>query len=103
MQKNSFLEESIVNYIVWNNGPLVKTSYYAKRVEFQVRGCSHIHSFIWILDVSKLTKESKQEYIQWIDSIIRTDITDPASEAELFQLVRTFQVHRYSDVQKISE
>ena len=32
--------------------PLVKTSYYAIRVEFQVRGSPHIHSFIWILNAS---------------------------------------------------
>ena len=28
------------------NGPLGKTKYYAIRVEFQVRGSPHIHSFI---------------------------------------------------------
>ena len=64
------------------NGPLGKTSYYAIRVEFQVRGSPHIHSFIWILNAPKLTKESKQEYIQWVDSIIQTDMPDPVSEAE---------------------
>ena len=41
------------------NGPLGKTSYYAIRVEFQIRGSPHIHSFIWILNAPKLTKESK--------------------------------------------
>ena len=77
-------------------GPLGRTSYYDIRVEFQVRGSPHIHSFFWILNAPKLTKESKQEYIQWVDSIIRTDMPDPVSEAELFELVRTFQVHRHS-------
>ena len=43
--------------------PLVKTSYYAIRVEFQVRGSPHIHSFIWILNAPKLSKETKDEYI----------------------------------------
>ena len=78
------------------NVPLGKTSYYAIRVEFQARGIPHIHSFVRIINAPKLTKESKQEYIQWVDSIIRTDMPDPASEAELFELVRTFQVHRHS-------
>ena len=30
-------------------GTLGKTKYYVIRVEFQVRGSPHIHSFIWIL------------------------------------------------------
>ena len=45
------------------DGPLGKTSYYAIRVEFQVRGSPHIHSFIWILNAPKLSKETKDEYI----------------------------------------
>ena len=45
------------------HGPLGKTSYYAIRVEFQVRVSRHIHSFIWILNAPKLSKETKDEYI----------------------------------------
>ena len=43
------------------DGPLNKTSYYAIRVEFQVRDSLHIHSFIWILNAPKLSKEIKDE------------------------------------------
>ena len=78
------------------DGPLGKTSYYAICVEFQVRGSPHIHSFIGILNAPKLSKETKDEYIQWIDSIIRTDMPNSVSEKELFELVKTFQVHRHS-------
>ena len=77
-------------------GPLGKASYYAIRVEFQVRGSPHIHSFIWILNAPKLSKETKDEYIQWVDSIIRTDMPNSVSEKELFELVKTFQVHQHS-------
>ena len=42
--------------IIVLDGPLGKTQYYAIRVEFQVRGSPHIHSFIWILNAPKLTK-----------------------------------------------
>ena len=80
------------------NGALDKTRYYAIRVEFQVRSSSHIHSFIWILNAPKLTKESKQEYNQWVNSIIWTDMLDLVSEAKLFKLVRTFQVHQHSKI-----
>ena len=45
------------------DGPLGKTSYYAIRVEFQVRGSPHIHSFMWIINAPKLSKETKDEYI----------------------------------------
>ena len=69
------------------DGPLGKTSYYAIRVEFQVRSSPHIHSFIWILNATKLSKETKDEYIQWVDSIIKTDMPNSVSEKELFELV----------------
>ena len=78
------------------DGPLGKTSYYAIHVEFQVRGSPHIHSFIWILNALNLSKETKDEYIQWIDSIIRTDMPNSVSDKELLELVKTFQVHRHS-------
>ena len=77
------------------DGPLGKTGYYAICVEFQVRGSPHIHSFIWILNAPKLSKETKDEYIQWVDSIIRTDMPNSVSDKELFELVKTFQVHRH--------
>ena len=78
------------------DGPLSKTSYYAIRVEFQVRGSPHIHSLIWILNAPKLLKETKDEYIQCFDSIIRTDMPNSVSEKELFESVKTFQVYRHS-------
>ena len=39
-----FFKEIIVN------GPLGKVKYYAIRVEFQVRGSPHIHSFLCVLN-----------------------------------------------------
>ena len=78
------------------NGPLGKSKYYAIRVEFQVRGSPHIHSFIWILNAPKLNIESKQEYIQWVDSIIHADMPDPVKEKQLFELVKTFQPLQHS-------
>ena len=59
------------------HGPLGKTKYNAIRVEFQARGSPHI--FIWILNAPKLKIESKEEYTQWIDSIIRADMLKPAT------------------------
>ena len=71
------------------NGSLGKTRYYAVRVE--VRSSPFIHSFTWILNAPKLSKESKEEYVQQVDSIIKTDIPDPGNEKQLFQMMKTFQ------------
>ena len=77
------------------NGPLGNTNYYVIRVEFQVRGSPHIHSFIWIKDAPKLTCETKNEYILWLDSIVRADLPNYQNEPELYQLVKTYQIHRH--------
>ena len=53
--------------VVVLDGPLGKTQYYAIRVELQVRGSPHIHSFISILNALKLTTFSIDEYIKWVD------------------------------------
>ena len=42
---------------------LVKVKYHAIRVEFQVRGSPHIHSFIWVIDAPILTKDNIGEYV----------------------------------------
>ena len=38
------------------DSPLGKVTYYATRVEFQVRGSLHIHSFLWVLNAPVLGK-----------------------------------------------
>ena len=53
------------------NGPLGKVKYHAIRVEFQVRGSPHIHSFLWIIDAPILTKDNIYEYMTFIDSIVK--------------------------------
>ena len=74
---------------------LGKTQYYAIRVEFQVRGSPHIHSFIWILNAPKLTKVNIDDYRKWVDSVKRFDLPDPNNEPTLFELVKTYQIHRH--------
>ena len=82
--------------VIVMNGPLGKTKYYAIRVEFQVRGSPHIHSFIWILNAPKLDNSTKLEYSTWIENIVRADLPDPNTESELYELVKTYQIHRHS-------
>ena len=48
------------------DGPLGKTSYYAIRVEFQVRGSPHIHSFIWMLNAPSYQKKLRMNIFSWL-------------------------------------
>ena len=42
------------------DGPLGKVKYHAIRVEFQVRGSPHMHSFLWVIGAPILIKETKR-------------------------------------------
>ena len=78
------------------NGPLGKVKYHAIRVEFQFRGSPHIHSFLWVIDAPILTKETKNEYLNYIDHIIKVELPDKDSDPELYEMVRTYQIHSHS-------
>ena len=78
------------------NGPLGKAQYYAIRVEFQVRGSPHIHSFIWVLNAPILTEETIEDYVRWIDGIISAQLPDQQENSALHNLVKTYQMHRHS-------
>ena len=50
---------------------LWEIKYYAIRVKFQLRASPHIHSFLWILNLVKLSKETIKEYVAfWIKQFI---------------------------------
>ena len=85
-----FFKEIIVD------GPLGKVKYYAIRVEFQLRGSPHIHSFLWVKNAPILTKETKDEYIQFIDTIVKVQLPDLTVNPELHNLVQTYQIHSHS-------
>ena len=85
-----FFKEIVVD------GPLGKVTYQVIRVEFQVRGSPHIHSFLWVIDAPVLTKETKNEYIQFVDQVIKAALPNLAENPELYNLVKTFQVHSHS-------
>ena len=76
--------------------PFGKTQDCTIQVEFQVRGRSHIRSFILNLNSTKLTNLNIDEYISWVGNIIRSGLPDPLSEPALFELVKTYQIHRHS-------
>ena len=80
-----FFKEIIVN------GPLGKVNYYAIMVEFQLRGSPHIHSFIWVINASKPPKETKNEYIIFIDKIIKASIPDPIRQYKTVEVTQNGQ------------
>ena len=65
-------------------GPLGRNSYYAVLLEFLVRGSPHIQS--WLLNTPELLKETKDEYIAWLDGMIWTDLPDSEKNQSSFYL-----------------
>ena len=86
----TFFKEIIVN------GPFEKVEYYAIRVEFQVKGSPHIHSCLWVNGAPKLSSSTKEEYICFIDQIVKANMHDPENDSDVYKLVRTYQVHSHS-------
>ena len=85
-----FFEESMID------GPLGKTKYYTLRNEFQERGSPHVHSFIWILNGPNIQNEAA--YIKFLEQTINAQLPDPLNDPELFELVKTYQVHAHSKI-----
>ena len=78
------------------DGPLGKTKHYAICVEFQIRGSPHIHSFIWIIGAPNLSSENIDEYTEWVDRHINAHLPEKDSHPELYELVKTNQIHHHS-------
>ena len=74
------------------DGPLGKTIYSATRVEFQVRGSPHVHSFTRTLNAPHLSRDTKPLHTEWLDDIIKNDLPDPYKEPELFDLAEKYQI-----------
>ena len=73
------------------DGSLGKTKYYAIRIKFQERGSLHVHSFIKIFNA--LNIENGAAYIELIEKTINAQLPDHLNDPELFEFVKTYQVH----------
>ena len=82
--------------ILHKKSPLGSVENYAIKVEFQFRGLLHVHCFIWVKNAPLLTRETKHEYVNFINSIVRVDLPDKDSEPDLKQLVSKYQTHCHS-------
>ena len=76
------------------DGPLGKTKYYALRIESQERCSPHVHSFIWIPNAPNIKNEAA--YVKFIEQTINAQLPDPLNDPDLFELVKTYQVHAHS-------
>ena len=82
--------------VLHKDGPFGQSESYVIKVEFQARGSPHIHSFVWVKDPPILHSETKNDYIAFVDSIIRADLPDKNLKPDLFKLVSQCQTHTHS-------
>ena len=52
---------------------------------------------MWILDSPHLSQETKNDYIKFVDSVIRVDFPNEEKEPELHRLVSQYQIHKHSN------
>ena len=79
-----------------NSNPIGKISYYALRIEFQMRGSPHLHALIWKSDCPKLAAETKDDYVEYIDKHVQAFLPSQTDDPELHELVKTYQKHNHS-------
>ena len=70
--------------------------YYALRIEFQMRGSPHLHALIWTSDCPKLSDNTKQAYIDYVDQHVQAYVPDQTKDPELYDLVKKYQTHSHS-------
>ena len=78
------------------DGPLGKVKYHAIRIEFQVRGSPHVHSFLWVHDAPILNIDNISTYVNFVDGIVVATLSDVVADPDLFDLVITYQIHFHS-------
>ena len=59
-------------------------------------GSLHLHALIWTSDCPKLTHETKEEYISFIDAHLQAYLPDIKTDPELYKLIATYQKHSHS-------
>jgi len=79
-------------------GPLGKILYYVIRVEFQTRGCPHVHCLLWAENMPVLNRDNSDEFANFVDSKISANV--PSEPSKLNELVRKYQVHHHSKTWK---
>ena len=71
-----------------------KAKYYTISIEFRERGGPHVHSFILVFNAPNI--ENETAYIEFIEKTINAQLSEHLKDLELFELVKTYQVHVHS-------
>ena len=82
--------------MIIRDGPLGIVKYYAIRAEFQFRGSTHIHSFLWALNAPTIAKTTINEYVEFLDAAVCGNLPSEEGDPHLYQLVKIFQIHCHS-------
>ena len=90
------VETFFTEVLLSSTNPIGKIVYYALRIEFQMRGSPHLHALIWTSDCPKLTSETKEDYIDYIDQRVHAYLPNEDQDPELHELVKTYQKHSHS-------
>ena len=90
------VETFFTEILLTNVHPIGKIVYYALRIEFQMRGSPHLHALIWTSNCPKLSADTKQEYINYIDQHVQAYLPDKDTDPELYELVKKYQTHSHS-------
>ena len=90
------VETFFTEVLLSSANPIGKIVYYALRIEFQMRGSPHLHALIWTSDCPKLTSETKEDYIDYIDQHVHAYLPCQDQDPELHDLVKTYQKHSHS-------
>ena len=61
-----------------------------------MRGSPHLHALIWTSDCPKLTQETKQDYIEYVDQHVQAYLPDKDKDPDLHESVKKYQTHSHS-------
>ena len=90
------VETFFTEVLLSKSKPIGKIVYYALRIEFQMRGSPHLHALIWTEDCPKLTSETKEAYIEYIDKHVQAYLPNKEDDLELHDMVNFYQKHTHS-------
>jgi len=90
------VETFFTEILLTNVNPIGKRVHYVHRIEFQMRGSPHLHALIWTSDCPKLTHDTKEAYINYIDQHVQAYLPNKETDTELYELVKKYQTHSHS-------
>ena len=90
------VETFYTEFLLSKSKPIGKIVNYALRIECQMRGSPHLHALIWTEDCRKLTSETKEAYIEYIDKHVQAYLPNKEDDPELRDVVNFYLKHTHS-------